>query len=55
MSGKYHFRVTHELIEMMETESKVIVNWSYDVNSLTAKSVLAGKLYFLVGRYGIRT
>ncbi len=30
MSGKYDFKDTHEVIEMMETESKVIVNWSYD-------------------------
>jgi hypothetical protein len=30
MSGKYDFKVTYELIEMMEAESKVIVNWSYD-------------------------
>jgi hypothetical protein len=28
MSGKYDFTITHEVIEMMETESKVIVNWS---------------------------
>jgi hypothetical protein len=31
MSGKYDFKVTRESIEMMETESKVTVNWSYDV------------------------
>jgi hypothetical protein len=31
MSGMYDFRVTHELIEMMEAESKIIVNWSYVV------------------------
>ncbi len=30
MSGKYDFTVTHEVIEMMEAESKVIVNWSYN-------------------------
>jgi hypothetical protein len=30
MSGKYDFTVTCEMIEMMEAESKVIVNWSYD-------------------------
>jgi hypothetical protein len=30
MSGKYNFTVTREVIEMMESESKVIVNWSYD-------------------------
>jgi hypothetical protein len=29
MSGKYNFTVTCEVIEMMEAESKVIVNWSY--------------------------
>jgi hypothetical protein len=34
MSGKYDFTVTHEVIEMMEAESKVIVNWSYDVQKL---------------------
>ncbi len=28
MSGKYDFKVTHEVIEMMEAEIKVIVNWS---------------------------
>ncbi len=31
----YDFTVTHEVINMMEAESKVIVNWSY--NYLTAK------------------
>jgi hypothetical protein len=31
MSGKYDFKVTPEVIEMMEAESKVIVNWSYNV------------------------
>ncbi len=30
MSGKYDFTVTREVIEMMEVESKVVVNWSYD-------------------------
>ncbi len=30
MSGKYDFTVTREVIEMMEAESKVIVNWSYN-------------------------
>ncbi len=30
MSGKYDFAVTREVIEMMEAESKNIVNWSYD-------------------------
>jgi hypothetical protein len=34
MSGKYDFRVTLELIEMIEAESKVIVNWSYNVKIL---------------------
>ncbi len=34
MSGKYDFKVTCELIEMMEAESKVIVNWSYIVKLL---------------------
>ncbi len=30
MSGKYSFKVTREVIEMMAAESKVIVNWSYN-------------------------
>jgi hypothetical protein len=34
MSGKYNFKDTCELIEMMEAERKVIVNWSYDVKIL---------------------
>jgi hypothetical protein len=34
MSGKYDFKVTCELIEMMEAESKIIVNWSYNVQIL---------------------
>jgi hypothetical protein len=34
ISGKYDFRVTRVLIEMMEAESKVIVNGSYDVKIL---------------------
>ncbi len=34
MSGKYDFKGTHESIEMMEAESKIIVNWSYDVQIL---------------------
>ncbi len=28
MSGKYDFKVTRELIVMVKTESKVIINWS---------------------------
>jgi hypothetical protein len=28
MSGKYDYKVTCELIETMEAESKIIVNWS---------------------------
>ncbi len=36
MSGKYNFRVTRVLIEMMEAESKVNVNWSYNVKILKA-------------------
>ena len=31
MSGMYDFKVTRESIEMMEAESKIIVNWSYNV------------------------
>jgi hypothetical protein len=38
MSGKYDFNVTCELIEMMEAESKVIVNWSYYVQILKGSS-----------------
>jgi hypothetical protein len=38
MSGKYVFTVTHEVIEMMETESKVIVNWSYDFQIMKGSS-----------------
>jgi hypothetical protein len=38
MSGKYDFRVTCELIEMMESESKSIVNWSYNVQILKGSS-----------------
>jgi hypothetical protein len=34
MSGKYDFQVTCEVIEMMEAESKVIVNWSYNFQIL---------------------
>ncbi len=34
MSGKYDFKVTCEVIEMVEAESKVIINWSYDVQIL---------------------
>jgi hypothetical protein len=30
MSGKYDFTGTCEVIEMMEVESKAIVNWSYN-------------------------
>jgi hypothetical protein len=30
MSEKYDFTVIPEVIEMMEAESKVIVNWSYN-------------------------
>jgi hypothetical protein len=40
LSGKYDFKVTCELIEMMASESKgkVIVNWSYDVQVLKGSS-----------------
>jgi hypothetical protein len=34
MSGQYDFRITCVLIEMMEAESKVNVNWSYNVKTL---------------------
>ncbi len=38
MSGRYDFKVTRKVIEMMDTESKVIVNWSYDVQILEGSS-----------------
>jgi hypothetical protein len=39
MSGKYDFKVTQEVIEMMETEeSKVIVNWLYHFQILKGSS-----------------
>ncbi len=38
MSGKYDFKVTHEVIEMMETESKVIVNRSFNFQLLKGSS-----------------
>jgi hypothetical protein len=38
MSGKYDFTVTCEVIEMMEAESKVIVNWSYDYQVMKGSS-----------------
>jgi hypothetical protein len=38
MSGKYDFKTTREVIEMMEAESKVIVNWSYNFQILKRSS-----------------
>jgi hypothetical protein len=38
MSGKYNFTVTREVIEMMEAESKVIVNWSYNYQVIKGSS-----------------
>ncbi len=38
MTGKYDFTVTREVIEMMEAESKVIVNWSYDYQVVKGSS-----------------
>jgi hypothetical protein len=38
MSGKYDFKVTREVIEMMEAESKVIVYWPYNVQILKGSS-----------------
>ncbi len=38
MSVKYVFKVTHELIKTMEAESKIIVNWSYNVQILKGSS-----------------
>jgi hypothetical protein len=34
MSGKYYFTVTCEVIEKMEAENKVIVNWSYNYQAV---------------------
>ncbi len=34
MSGKNDFKVTREVIDIMASESKVIVNWSYNVQIL---------------------
>jgi hypothetical protein len=31
MSGKYDFKVTREVIEITEAGTKVIVNWSYNI------------------------
>jgi hypothetical protein len=38
MSGKYDFPVTWEMIEMVEAERKVIVNWSYDYQIVKGSS-----------------
>jgi hypothetical protein len=38
MSGKYDFTVACGVIEMMEAESKVIVNWSYSYQILKGNS-----------------
>jgi hypothetical protein len=38
MSGKYDFTVTREVIEMMEAESKVIVDWSYNYQVVKGSS-----------------
>jgi hypothetical protein len=38
MSGKNDFKVTCEVIEMIEAESKAIVNWSYDLQILKGSS-----------------
>ncbi len=38
MSGKYDFTVTREVIEMMEAESRFIVNWSYDYQIMKGSS-----------------
>ncbi len=38
LSRKYDFTVTCEVIEMMEAESKVIVNWSYDYQVMKGSS-----------------
>ncbi len=38
MSGRYDLKVICELIEMMQAESKIIVNWSYDDQILKGSS-----------------
>jgi hypothetical protein len=38
MSGNYDFKVTCEVIEMMEAESKVIDNWSCDYQVVKGSS-----------------
>jgi hypothetical protein len=38
MSGKYDYTVTRKVIEMMEAESKVIVNWSYEYQIMKGNS-----------------
>jgi hypothetical protein len=38
MSGKFDFKNTREVIEMIETESKVIVDWSYNFQILKGSS-----------------
>jgi hypothetical protein len=38
MSGKYDLKVTLEVIEMMEAESKIIVYWSYNFQTLKGSS-----------------
>jgi hypothetical protein len=38
MSGKYDFTVTRKVIEMMEAECKVIVNWSYNYQIMKGSS-----------------
>jgi hypothetical protein len=50
LSGKYELEITPEIIEKMETDQTIDVDW---LNSLSAKSVLAGEK--LVARYSIST
>jgi hypothetical protein len=38
MSEKYDFKVTCEVIEMMEAESKIIIDWSYNFQILKGSS-----------------
>jgi hypothetical protein len=60
MSVKYDFRFTHVLIEMMDAESKVNVNWSYNDKILKGScqkynlnndlvKVLHRRLHLLIG------
>jgi hypothetical protein len=38
MSEKYDFEITREVVDMMEAETKVIVNWTYNFQILKGSS-----------------